>query len=151
MTISISSYSFLSPLLSVYYQSIFYVYRHIHFQYQVSQATKFFTYGYVFICAHINIYRCQVSHTPTFFILFVATCVSRVVSTVKEPQRFLSCLSSYLFSEWHIVPQLYIQIKQSRTCSRKALDGWKASRRLGKRIRGLSRFLSNHHSASVFV
>ena len=61
------------------------------------------------------------------------------------------CLSPYMFSEWHIVPLLYIQIKQSRTRSRKALAGWKASRRLGKRIRGLSRFLSNHHSASVFV
>ena len=60
-----------------------------------------------------------------------------------KSQRFLFCLSSYLFSEWHIVPQLYIQIKQSRTRSRKALAGCKASRRLGKQIRGLSRFLFN--------
>ena len=55
----------------------------------------------------------------------------------------LFCLSSYLFSEWHIVPQLYIQIKQSRVYSRKALYECKASRRLGKQIRGLSRFLFN--------
>ena len=57
-------------------------------------------------------------------------------------QRVLFCLSPYLFSEWHIVPQLYIQIKQSRVHSRKALSECKASRRLGKQIRGLSRFLS---------
>ena len=56
--------------------------------------------------------------------------------------RFLFCLSPHLFSEWHIVPQLCIQIKQSRVYSRKALAGCKASRRLGKQIRGLSRFLS---------
>ena len=55
---------------------------------------------------------------------------------------FLFCLSPYLFSGWHIVPQLYIQIKQSRVHSRKALSECKASRRLGKQIRGLSRFLS---------
>ena len=64
--------------------------------------------------------------------------------------RFLFCLSSYQFSEWHIVPQLCIQIKQSRVYSRKALAGCKASRRLGKQIRGLSRFLSNFHSTSGF-
>ena len=61
----------------------------------------------------------------------------------RKRQRFLFCLSPYLFSEWHIVPQLCIQIKQSRVHSRKALYEWKASRRLGKQIRGLSRFLSN--------
>ena len=41
--------------------------------------------------------------------------------SVCVSQRFLFCLSPYLFSEWHIVPQLCIQIKQSRTRSRKAL------------------------------
>ena len=60
--------------------------------------------------------------------------------SVCGSQRFLFCLSPYLFSEWHIVPQLYIQIKQSRTRSRKALDEWKASRRLGKQIRGFYGF-----------
>ena len=55
---------------------------------------------------------------------------------------FLFCLSPHLFSEWHIVPLLFIQIKQSRVYSRKALYECKASRRLGKQIRGLSRFLS---------
>ena len=57
-------------------------------------------------------------------------------------QWFLFCLSLHLFSEWHIVPQLYIQIKQSRVYSRKALAECKASRRHGKQIRGLYRFLS---------
>ena len=57
-------------------------------------------------------------------------------------QRFLFCLSPYLFSEWHIVPQLCVQLKQLRVYSRKALAECKASRRLGKRIRGLYRFLS---------
>ena len=33
-------------------------------------------------------------------------------SAVCMPQRFLFCLSPYLFSEWHIVPQLCVQIKQ---------------------------------------
>ena len=81
----------------------------------------------------------------TVFILFTmydsqwAVCVH---------QRFLFCLSPYLFSEWHIVPQLYIQIKQSRVYSRKALGGCKASRRLGKQMRCLSRFLSNAHPAA---
>ena len=50
------------------------------------------------------------------------------------------CLSPYIFSEWHIVPLLYIQIKLSRACSRKALYGCKASRRLGKYIRGFNCF-----------
>ena len=62
--------------------------------------------------------------------------------SVCGSQRFLFCLSPYLFSEWHIVPQLCVQIKQSRVYSRKALAECKASRRLGKRIRGLYRFLS---------
>ena len=55
---------------------------------------------------------------------------------------FLFCLSPHLFSEWHIVPQLCIQIKQSRVHSRKALSECKASRRLGKQIRCFYRFLS---------
>ena len=66
-------------------------------------------------------------------------------------QRFLFCLSPYLFSEWHIVPQLCIQIKQSRVHSRKALYECKASRRLGKQIRSLSRFLSKFHLVAAFV
>lgn len=57
-------------------------------------------------------------------------------------QRFLFCLSPYLFSEWHIVPLLCIQIKQSRVHSRKALSECKASRRLGKQMRCFYRFLS---------
>ena len=63
---------------------------------------------------------------------------------------FLFCLSPYLFSEWHIVPQLYIHIKQSRVHSRKALYECKASRRLGKQMRGLSRFLSKAHHAAPY-
>ena len=50
------------------------------------------------------------------------------------------CLSPYMFSEWHIVSLLYIQIKLSRACSRKALYGCKASRRLGKYMRGFIGF-----------
>ena len=65
-------------------------------------------------------------------------------------QRFLFCLSPYLFSEWHIVPQLCVQIKQSRVYSRKALAECKVSRRLRKQIRGLYRFLSKAHPAAVF-
>ena len=76
------------------------------------------------------------------FILFIAVSVFRVVTTVYEHQWFLFCLSLYLFSEWHIVPQLCIQTKQSRVHSRKALSECKASRRLGKQIRCFYRFLS---------
>lgn len=63
---------------------------------------------------------------------------------------FLFCLSPYLFSEWHKVPQLYIQIKQSRVHSRKALYECKASRRLGKQIRCFYRFLSKAHPATPY-
>ena len=79
---------------------------------------------------------------PTVFILFVAASIFQVVLTVCKSQRFLFCLSPYLFSEWHIVPLLYIQTKQSRVHSRKALSECKASRRLGKQIRCFYRFLS---------
>ena len=75
---------------------------------------------------------------------------------------FLFCLSPYLLSEWHIVPQLCIQTKQSRVHSRKALSEYKASRRLGKQMRcfyrflststyWLSRFLSKAHPYSRFI
>ena len=70
--------------------------------------------------------------------------------SVCVSQRFLFCLSLYMFSEWHLVPQLCIQIKQSRVYSRKALAECKASRRLGKQIRGLSRFLSKSHPVVGF-
>ena len=66
-----------------------------------------------------------------FFCLKIITC-TRVFC-------FL-CLSPYIFTEWHIVPLLYIQIKLSRACSRKALYGCKASRRLGKYMRGFNCF-----------
>ena len=79
---------------------------------------------------------------PTVFILFVAASIFQVVLTVCKSQRFLFCLSPYLFSEWHIVPLLSIQTKQSRVHSRKALSECKASRRLGKQIRCFYRFLS---------
>ena len=77
-------------------------------------------------------------------VCFVFTTVSifQEVTIVHEHQQFLFCLSPHLFSEWHIVPQLCIQTKQSRVHSRKALYECKASRRLGKLIRSLSRFLS---------
>ncbi len=86
--------------------------------------------------------------------------VFQETATIYESQRFLFCLSPYLFSEWHIVPQLYIQIKQSRVHSRKALYECKASRRLGKQMRcfyrflstssyWLSRFLSKAHPAAL--
>ena len=83
-----------------------------------------------------------VLQAPTVFIRFIAESIFQVVFTVCRFQRFLFCLSPYLFSEWHIVPLLCIQIKQSRVHSRKALYECKASRRLGKQMRGLSRFLS---------
>ena len=70
--------------------------------------------------------------------------------SVCVSQWFLFCLSLYMFSEWHIVPQLCIQIEQSRVHSRKALAGCKASQRLGKQIRDLSRFLSKSHPVAVF-
>ena len=62
--------------------------------------------------------------------------------TVCGSHWFLFCLSPYLLSEWHIVPQLCIQTKQSRVHSRKALSEYKASRRLGKQMRCFYRFLS---------
>ena len=83
--------------------------------------------------------------------VFTAVFVYRVVFTVCKSQRFLFCLSPYLFSEWHIVPQLYIHIKQSRVHSRKALAECKASRRLGKQIRGLSLFLSKAHPTTPYI
>ena len=83
-----------------------------------------------------------VLQVPTVFILFIAASISQVVLIVCRFQWFLFCLSPHLFSEWHIVPQLYIQIKQSRVLSRKALYECKASRRLGKQMRCFYRFLS---------
>ena len=75
---------------------------------------------------------------------FVVVCVFQVVSAVSQaPNGFYSVYRRICFSEWHIVPQLCVQIKQSRVYSRKALYECKASRRLGKQTRGLSRFLFN--------
>ena len=82
----------------------------------------FFTYRSVFMCAHINIYRSQVTHTPTVFILFIVVSVFRVAYRATALHSDKAVESFY---------------------SRKALAGWKASRRLGKQIRGLSRFLFN--------
>ena len=91
----------------------------------------------------IDVFVLQVVSTvlqsPTVFILFTITMLYSQCAVCVH-QRFLFCLSPYLFSEWHIVPLLYIQIKQSRTRSRKALAGCKASRRLGKQMRGFSGF-----------
>ena len=42
-----------------------------------------------------------------------------------SPNGFYSVYRRICFSEWHIVPQLCIQIKQSRVHSRKALYEWK--------------------------
>ena len=83
---------------------------------------------------------------PTVFILFTTYSQCAVCGF----QRFLFCLSPYLFSRWHIVPQLCIQIKQSRVHSRKALSECKASRRLGKQIRCFYRFLSKAHPAAPY-
>ena len=63
------------------------------------------------------------------------TCSIQSPNSLRASGCFL-CLSPYMFSEWHIVPLLYIQIKLSRASSRKALSGCKASRRLGKYMRG---------------
>lgn len=101
-------------------------------------------------CLRLYVFSMHSLRVPTVFILFVTASVSPMMSTFLHAQRFLFCLSPYLFSEWHIVPQLCIQIKQSRVHSRKALAGCKASRRLGKQIRGLSRFLSKFHPIAVF-
>ena len=80
--------------------------------------------------------------SATVFIRLIAASIFQVVFTVCRFQRFLFCLSPYLFSEWHIVPLFCIQIKQSRVHSRKALYECKASRRLGKQMRRFYRFLS---------
>ena len=88
---------------------------------------------------------------PTVFIRLIAASIFQVVFTVCRFQCFLFCLSPYLFSEWHIVPQLYIHIKQSRVHSRKALYECKASRRLGKQMRCFYRFLSKAHPYSRFI
>ena len=71
-----------------------------------------------------------------------------------SPNGFYSVYRRICFSEWHIVPQLCVQIKQSRVYSRKALAECKASRRLGKQIRGFSGFclfLPCSRSLSVFI
>ena len=87
---------------------------------------------------------------PTVYIRLITASIYQVVFTVCRFQRFLFCLSPYLFSGWHIVPQLCIQIKQSRVHSRKALYECKASRRLGKQIRCFYRFLSKAHPAAPY-
>ena len=67
---------------------------------------------------------------------------------------FYSVYRRICFSEWHIVPQLCIQLKLSRVYSRKALAGCKASRRLGKQMRGFSGFCLKptllHHLPNKF-
>ena len=74
-----------------------------------------------FLCLHLNI-QSTVSQVPTVFILFIVVSVFRVAhrATAFHPDK--------------AVESFY---------SSKALAGWKASRRLGKQIRGLSRFLFN--------
>ena len=94
---------------------------------------------FLFIVVYVS--RCTFC-TPNGFYSVVTTSVFRMMSTVLHTPTVYLGLSPCLFSEWHIVPLLYIQIKQSRTRSRKDLDEWKASRRLGKQIRGLYRFMS---------
>ena len=119
----------------------------------LSQITNVFLCTGLF-CVYHRIYIPRSDHSPRapmVFVLFVAASIFQVVFTVCKSQRFLFCLSPHLFSEWHIVPQLYIQIKQSRVHSRKALYECKASRRLGKQIRGLSRFLSKAHLAAPTI
>ncbi len=64
----------------------------------------------------------------------------RTVPRKQRSTKCFLCLSPYIFSEWHNVPLLYIQTKLSRACSRKALAECKASRRLGKYIRGFGGF-----------
>ena len=88
---------------------------------------------------------------PTVYIRLITASIYQVVFTVCRFQRFLFCLSPYLFSEWHIVPLLCIQIKQSRVHSRKALYECKASRRLGKQMRCFYQFLSKAHPYSRFI
>ena len=93
-------------------------------------------------CLSLHLFpKCpQFTNPNGFYSVFRRVCFPSVHSL--QAQRFLFCLSPHVFSEWHIVPQLSIHIKQSRVYSRKALYGWKASRRLGKQMRGLYRFLS---------
>ena len=117
----------------------------------IFQVTQFASQLFLCLSPHIFSKCGHCLRAPRFFILFVAAYIFQVVLTVCKSQRFLFCLSPYLFSEWHIVPQLYIQIKQSRVHSRKALYECKASRRLGKQIRGLSRFLSKAHLAAPTI
>ena len=99
----------------------------------------------------IDVFVLQVVSTvlqsPTVFILFTITMLYSQCAVCVH-QRFLFCLSPYLFSEWHIVPQLCVHIKQLRTHSRKALYERKASRRLGKQMRGFSGFClkPTHHN-----
>ena len=102
-------------------------------------------------CLRLEVFSMRNLWVSLVFILFIAVSVFRVVTTVYEHQWFLFCLSPYLFSEWHIVPQLYIQIKQSRVHSRKALYEWKASRRLGKQMRCFYRFLSKTHPTAPYI
>ena len=105
--------------------------------------------GFYSVRHHIYIPSSDYSlQAPTVYIRLITASIYQVVFTVCRFQLFLFCLSPYLFSEWHKVPQLYIQIKQSRVHSRKALYEWKASRRLGKQMRCFYRFLSKAHPAA---
>ena len=121
-----------------------------------------------------SVYRCicfpsvHSLQAPTVFILFTTRCILNAQfvgftgfysvydqmysqCAVCGSHWFLFCLSPYLFSEWHIVPLLCIQIKQSRVHSRKALSECKASRRLGKQIRCFYRFLFKAHPAAPIL
>ena len=83
---------------------------------------------HIFLCIALQAPLMLYLRTPMVFILFIAVSVFR-----------------------HIVPQLYIHIKQSRVHSRKALYECKASRRLGKQMRCFYRFLSKAQPYSRFI
>ena len=90
-----------------------------------------------------------VSQTPTVF-LCLPHLFSKWLYNFAGPTVFYSVYRRVCFPSGHIVPQLYIQIKQSRVHSRKALYECKASRRLGKQIRCFYRFLSKAHPATPY-
>lgn len=65
----------------------------------------------------------QIENLGNFGLKILGILHLNIQSTVSQVPMDFILLSPYLFSEWHIVPQLCIQIKQSRTRSRKALYG----------------------------
>ena len=91
---------------------------------------------------------------PTVFLCYRCICLPSSVHSLRATNVFI-LFTMYVFSMHSLCTPtvfiLFIAVYVFRVAHRAtALAGCKASRRLGKQIRGLSRFLSNFHSTSGF-